>query len=154
MCLEARRLAGSDDVRPYNLRRCASTFPIDSDHKRAPLPPPTRSDYPNTLHNPLRGVNMGQAPAMTTPSAAIAHIQLKPKLGIKPDAFFKSTHSRGLRPLPPTPRKRCNRQVPGEALESVLRSAVAAEAVRRPRESHFGAGTRSFGTPKSDLRVQ
>ena len=40
---------------------------------------------------------MGQAPAMTTPSAAIAHIQLKTKLGTKPSRLFqKYTFGLGL----------------------------------------------------------
>ena len=36
--------------------------------------------------------------------------------------FLKVTHSRGLRPLPPTPRKRCRRNVSWEAPQTVLRS--------------------------------
>ena len=73
---------------------------------------------------------------------------------LRPEPQLKSPRwytREGLRPLPPTPRKSCSRQVPGEALESVLRSPVAAEAVRRPRESHVGAGTRGVGTPEIRL---
>ena len=37
--------------------------------------------------------------------------------------ILKSAHSRGLRPLAPTPRKRCRRNVSWEAPKTVLRSA-------------------------------
>ena len=88
MWLEARRLAGGDDVRPYKLRMRASTY---NNRLRPQENPPSSHKFPlpHMLHNPLRGASMRQAPVMKTPSAAIAHIQLKNKLGTRPSRLFQ-----------------------------------------------------------------
>ena len=53
-----------------------SMLPIDY-VRTGPPPPPTRSHYPVCYTNPLRRANLGQPPALKTPSAAIARTQLK-----------------------------------------------------------------------------
>ena len=45
-----------------------------------------------------------------------------------PPGIHKNTHSRGLRPLPPTPKKRCRREVSENASKTVLQSVARSVA--------------------------
>ena len=63
--------------------------------------------------------------------------------GTKPSGFFKNTHSRGLCPLPPTPRKRWSLHVPGDAQEARLNFGLRDRQLDPPRIScSFPEGTR------------
>ena len=153
MWLEARRLAGGDDARPYNLRTRASTCNNRLRSQKRTTPSSHKFPLPYMLHNPLRGVSMGQAPVMKTPSAAIAHIQLKTKLGTKPSGFFKNTHSRGLTPTAADPKKKLqstsawgNSGIRAEVARWTGSSAEAPRILMREREG--------LEPPKSDFRFQ
>ena len=50
----------------------------------------------------------------------------------------QNTHSRGLRPLPPTPRKSCRRVVSGDASEAVLKSAFRTDGANRTSSKLLG----------------
>ena len=107
MWLEARRLAGRDDIRTYHLKKMCFDAPNRLRSHRTP-PPPTRSHYPVCYTNPLRRANLGQPPALKTPSAAIARTQLKASCQKSRAASSKIYPREGLRPLPPTPKKIVN----------------------------------------------
>ena len=51
---------------------------------------------------------------------------------------LKVAHSRGLRPLPPTPRKSCRRVVSGDASEAVLKSAFRTDGANRTSSKLLG----------------
>ena len=57
------------------------------------------------------------------PRTAGRHVRTSGRVRMAPPGSPQSTHSRGLRPLPPTPRKRRHRNVSWDAPQTVLKSA-------------------------------
>ena len=67
---------------------------------------------------------------------ALARVSaLYPRSRSSPSPDLKVGHSRGLRPLPPTPRKRCSRHAPGDAPEARLNFGLRNRQLDPPSNS-------------------
>ena len=64
-------------------------------------------------------------PDLTAPECDLAALENENAAMARARALIsKVVHSRGLRPLPPTPRKNCRRVVSGDVSEAVLQVAL------------------------------